>query len=72
MIDGWRTALLREICVFENGLWKGEQPPFVRIGVIRNTNFTKDGDLDDNDIAYIDVEIKKLRARHKINALVFY
>ena len=49
--------------MFSNGLWKGEKPPFVRAGVIRNTNFTKEGTLDDSDIAYLDVEAKKLEKR---------
>lgn len=59
----WKTQTLEESCQFSNGLWKGEKPPFVRAGVIRNTNFTKDGALDDSDIAYLDVEAKKLEKR---------
>ncbi len=35
----------------------------MNVGVIRNTNFTKDGSLDDSDIAYLDVEAKKLEKR---------
>ena len=54
---------LGEVCQFSNGLWKGEKPPFVNVGVIRNTNFTKEGTLDDSDIAYLDVEAKKLEKR---------
>ena len=60
---GWETKSLEELCVFINGLWKGEEPPFIQAGVIRNTNFTKDGKLDDSDIAYLDVEVKKLAKR---------
>jgi len=60
---GWRTGGLGELCQFINGLWKGEEPPFVHVGVIRNTNFTKDGTLDDADIAYLDVEEKKFLKR---------
>lgn len=59
----WQTAKLGEACQFINGLWKGEEPPFVRVGVIRNTNFAKDGTLDDSDIAYLDVEAKKFAKR---------
>jgi len=33
------------------------------VGVIRNTNFTKDGTLDDSDIAFIEVEAKKFEKR---------
>ena len=63
MKKGWKTKTLEEACQFSNGLWKGEKPPFVKVGVIRNTNFTKDGTLDDSDIAYLDVEAKKLEKR---------
>ena len=63
MKKGWTTKTLEEACQFSNGLWQGEKPPFVKVGVIRNTNFTKDGTLDDSDIAYLDVEAKKLEKR---------
>jgi type I restriction enzyme S subunit len=63
MKNGWKTKTLEDACQFSNGLWKGEKPPFVNVGVIRNTNFTKEGTLDDSDIAYLDVEAKKLEKR---------
>lgn len=63
MKAGWQTKSLEEVCLFINGLWKGETPPFINVGVIRNTNFTKDGLLDDSDIAYLDVEVKKFEKR---------
>jgi type I restriction enzyme S subunit len=63
MKDGWTTKTLDEVCNFTNGLWKGEKPPFLTVGVIRNTNFTKEGALDDSDIAYIEVEAKKFEKR---------
>ena len=63
MKEGWQTQTLGEVCEFSNGLWKGQNPPFITVGVIRNTNFTKEGALDDSDIAYIDVEAKKLGKR---------
>lgn len=63
MKAGWQTKTLDEACQFSNGLWKGEKPPFVHVGVIRNTNFTKEGALDDSDIAYLDVEAKKFEKR---------
>jgi len=63
MKEGWETKTLADVCHFANGLWKGEKPPFATVGVIRNTNFTKDGHLDDTDIAYIDVEARKLGKR---------
>ena len=61
--NGWKNKALEEVCEFSNGLWKGEKPPFERVGVIRNTNFTKNGMLDDSDIAFLDVEVKKLEKR---------
>ncbi len=63
MKNGWQTKALDDVCQFTNGLWKGEKPPYVNVGVIRNTNFTKEGTLDDSDIAYLDVEAKKLEKR---------
>lgn len=63
MKSGWKTKTLEDACQFSNGLWKGEKPPFANVGVIRNTNFTKEGTLDDSDIAYLDVEAKKLEKR---------
>lgn len=63
MKKGWQAKKLEDVCEFNNGLWKGEKPPFVTVGVIRNTNFTKDGTLDDSDIAYLEVEAKKFEKR---------
>lgn len=59
----WQTKKLGEICDFYNGLWKGKKPPYIEVGVIRNTNFTKDGELDDSDIAYLEVEKKQFENR---------
>ncbi len=59
----WTRKTLDESCHFFNGLWKGENEPLVRVGVVRNTNFTKDGMLDDSDIAFLDVEAKKFETR---------
>lgn len=63
MKNSWQTKSLEEVCTFSNGLWKGEKPPFVNVGVIRNTNFTKEGMLDDSEVAYLDVEAKKFANR---------
>jgi type I restriction enzyme, S subunit len=63
MTNGWKIKTLEEACQFSNGLWKGEKPPFANVGVIRSTNFTKEGTLDDSDIAYLDVEAKKFEKR---------
>lgn len=58
MREGWNYHKLGEICEFITGLWTGKKPPYITVGVIRNTNFTKDCNLDDRDIAYISVEEK--------------
>ncbi|MBE0567926.1 MAG: restriction endonuclease subunit S [Krumholzibacteria bacterium] len=63
MKTGWQNKRLDEVCHFTNGLWKGKKPPFLTVGVIRNTNFTKNGTLNDSDIAYIEVEAKKFEKR---------
>src|ERR1700749_4359906 len=52
----WKSRTLEELCDFGNGLWTGKKPPFIHVGVIRNTNFTKEGKLDDSDIAFLNVE----------------
>ena len=59
----WDVKKLEEICSFSNGLWTGKKPPFIKAGVIRNTNFTKDGRLDDSDIVYLDVELAQFAKR---------
>lgn len=63
MSGAWHSKPLGEVTIFLNGLWKGEKPPYVNVGVIRNTNFAKDGSIDDSDIAFLDVEIKKFEKR---------
>ena len=63
MKSNWQTKKLGEICDFHNGLWKGKKPPYIEVGVIRNTNFTKDGKLDDANIAYLNVEKKQFEKR---------
>lgn len=45
------------------GLWKGKKPPFIRAGVIRNTNFTPSGEIDYSDVAWLDVEARQLAKR---------
>ncbi|OYU10268.1 MAG: restriction endonuclease subunit S [Comamonadaceae bacterium PBBC1] len=63
MKAGWTSKPLEDACTFINGLWKGDKDPLKTVGVIRNTNFTKDGALDDTDIAFIEVEVKKFDKR---------
>ncbi len=63
MKQGWEIKKLREICDFGNGLWTGKKPPFINVGVIRNTNFTKEGELDDSDIVFLDVDQSQFSKR---------
>ena len=49
-----------------DGLWRGEKPPLIQVGVIRNTNFTSTGEIDYSDIAYLNVEDNKFRERRLI------
>jgi len=60
---GWKAERLGDVCDFMNGLWTGKQPPFINVGVIRNTNFTKGCELDDSDIVYLDVEQSQFAKR---------
>ena len=41
MKQGWTYKRLGDVCDVINGLWKGKKPPYVKVGVIRNANFTK-------------------------------
>ncbi|MCD8096433.1 MAG: N-6 DNA methylase, partial [Ruminococcus sp.] len=38
------------------GLWTGKKPPFIKVKVIRNTNFTMSGHMNLENVAEIDVE----------------
>ena len=63
MKQGWEIKKLGDVCDFCNGLWTGKNPPFQTVGVIRNTNFTKDCLLDDTDIVYLEVEQSQFKKR---------
>ena len=65
--EGWCTTSISEMCENINGLWKGKKEPFVKVGVIRNANFTKDFKLDYSKIEYIDVEARTFKKRHLLN-----
>jgi len=60
---GWDIETVGDICNLSSGLWEGKSQPLVRVGVIRNTNFTEDGTLDSSDVAFLDVEQKQLKTR---------
>ena len=53
---GWCSATIKQLCDVMGGLWTGKKPPYVNVGVIRNTNFSKDFKLDLTNVAYLDVE----------------
>lgn len=65
--EGWCTTSISEMCENINGLWKGKKEPFVKVGVIRNANFTKNFKLDYSKIEYIDVEERAFKKRHLLN-----
>ena len=65
--EGWVITSISEMCKNINGLWKGKKEPFVKVGVIRNANFTKDFKLDYSKIEYIDVEERAFKKRHLLN-----
>ena len=65
--EGWVITPISEMCENINGLWKGKKEPFVKVGVIRNANFTKDFKLDYSKIEYIDVEERAFKKRHLLN-----
>jgi type I restriction enzyme S subunit len=62
-MKSWEVKKLEDIFEFSNGLWTGKKPPFIEVGVIRNTNFTKDCEFDDSDIAYLNVEQSQFAKR---------
>ena len=63
MKEGWKLHKLSELCSSSNGLWKGKKEPFITVGVLRSTNFTKDCKLKLDDVAYIEVEEKSFSKR---------
>ena len=54
---------LDNLCDFISGLWTGKKPPYIKVSVIRNTNFHKSGNLDFSDIAGLNVEAKQFSTR---------
>ena len=54
---------LDNLCDFISGLWTGKKPPYIKVSVIRNTNFHKSGNLDFSDIAELNVEAKQFSTR---------
>lgn len=62
-MKGWKYQKLGDICDVMNGLWTGKKEPFIKVAVIRNTNFSKDCRLKLDDVAFIDVEAKQFATR---------
>lgn len=58
-----KVVKLVDICSTINGLWTGKKPPFEKVFVIRNTNFTKDCKLNLENVAELSVETKQLATR---------
>lgn len=69
-MNDWEVKMisLSDIDCFQdlNGLWTGKKPPFIKAGVIRNTNFTKYGKIDYTDVAWLEVEEKQFVKRKLI------
>lgn len=63
MKEGWKIKKLGEVCDSINGLWKGKKGPFVTVGVLRSTNFTKDCRLNLTNVIYLEVEEKTFEKR---------
>ena len=63
----YKPLKLSECVEITGGLWTGSKPPFVKIKVIRNTNFTMDGRLDLSDVAEIEAEEKQFQSRELKN-----
>jgi len=52
----WPMVILANFVETLGGLWTGKKPPFKKVKVIRNTNFTMTGTLDLSNVAEIEVE----------------
>lgn len=63
MKQGTTYQKLGDVCDVINGLWKGKKPPYVKVGVIRNANFTKSFTLRYDNIEYLDVEVRQFEKR---------
>ena len=62
-ISRWEMVRLGEVVDTLNGLWSGKKPPFIKVTVIRNTNFVKGGYFDLSDVAELEVEIAQYEKR---------
>ena len=63
MKAGWKTVKLGDVAEITSGLWKGEMGELIEAKVYRATNFFGNGELSDEDLVTIPVEVKKLTKR---------
>lgn len=63
MKPGWKTVKLGEVTEINSGLWKGEEGALVEAKVYRASNFFGNGELSDDNLVTIPVEVKKLSKR---------
>jgi len=68
LVTDFNTIPLKELCEFNNGLWTGKKGSMVRVKVIRNTNFRKDGFIDWTNIAELDVEQNQFANRELLHS----
>ncbi len=62
--EDWEIKPLgNEFIEFKNGLWKGKKEPFIKVKVLRNTNFRSDGFLNFDNIAELYVEQRQFSTR---------
>ncbi len=65
--EDWEVMKLdNEYIEFKNGLWKGKKEPYIKVKVLRNTNFNNDGTINFKDVAELDVEEKSFKYREII------
>jgi type I restriction enzyme S subunit len=65
--EEWKVVPLdNKYIEFQNGLWKGKKEPYIKVRVLRNTNFNNDGTIDFEDVAELDVEQRKFKNREII------
>jgi len=72
MSEDWQEKTLEELCELVMAYGQARKPPFIKVGVIRNTNFTKDGQLDDSDIIYLDVEQSQFFKKENYNTVISF
>lgn len=62
-ITKWEHVKLGDLVETLNGLWTGKKLPFSKVTVIRNTNFKKNGYLELDNAAVLNVETSQYKKR---------